>query len=385
MEKGDKANRKKIILLGGSSFFNDVSSEMITPVLPFYIIALGGSGFAVGALSGLREGLSSLFKILGGWLSDRIGKRKPFVFLGYIISMFARFFLLLAYSWQHILGIVSFERLGKMRDAPRDAMIISYGGHRGRNFGIHQTMDTLGAVVGTILVLFLFWKFDFEFKRIFLIASLIAILSLIPIMFVKEVRVKKTKENLFQGVKELNPELKYFVLVVGVFTLANFGINMFLLLKAKEITGSAIAALGMYAIFNIVYASLILPFGKLSDKIGRKKVLMAGYIFFFLLVLGLIFYNNVVAIIFAFVIYGVVYAITQSNQRAFASDLSGNLKGTAMGFYHSVVGLVNIPAGIIAGLLWDFNIQAMFIYLSIVSLVSVILLFRMKENDGYKK
>lgn len=381
----DRKNRKNIYLLGSSSMFNDISSEMITPILPFYITALGGTGLAVGALSGLREGLSSIFKILGGWLSDRAGKRKPFVFFGYIISFISRFLLLLASSWQWILGFVSFERLGKLRDAPRDAMIASYGNHRGKNFGIHQMMDSLGAIIGIFLVIFLLYKYNFGFKNIILIAAMISVLSLIPIIFVKENKDSKTKKGLLQGVKSLNKKLKYFIFVVSIFTLANFGLNMFLLLKAKELTGSTLASLGMYAIFNIVSVAFLIPFGRLSDSIGRKKVLIMGYILFFVLAIGLIFLNSFASMIIFFVIYGLVFAITQSNHRAFASDLSGKLKGTTMGLYHSVIGIVNIPAGIIAGLLWDFNPKTMFIYLSVVSLISIILLFFVKEGNEYKR
>jgi len=377
--------KKNIYLLGGSSMFNDISSEMITPILPFYVTALGGTGLAVGALSGLREGLASLFKIFGGWISDRTGKRKPLVFVGYLVSLISRFLLLLANSWQLVLGLVSFERIGKLRDAPRDAMIASYGSHRGRNFGIHQMMDTLGGVIGIIIILFLFWKFNMDFKLIIIIASFIAIFSLVPLFFVREKKSVKSTKNIFQGIKQVNKNLKYFVFIASVFTLANFGINMFLLLEAKEITGSLIAALGMYAFFNVAYAAFVIPFGKLSDKLGRKKVLMMGYILFFLLALGLIFFSSIFFLILAFIIYGIVLAITQSNQRALASDLLGKMKGTSMGFFHSVIGIVNIPAGIIAGLLWDINPTIMFVYIAIVAFIAVILLCSLREGNQYKR
>ncbi len=377
--------KKNVILLGGSSLLNDIASEMITPVLPFYITALGGTGFAVGALSGLREGLASLFKIIGGWVSDRMGKRKPLVFAGYLISLISRFMLLLANTWQLVLGLVSFERIGKIRDAPRDAMIASYGGHRGRNFGIHQMMDTLGGVIGITIILILFWKFELDFKLIVIIASLITVLSLVPLLFAQEKKDGKSDENIFQGLRHLNKELKYFVFIASVFTLANFGINMFLLLKAQEITGSIVLALGMYAFFNIAYAVFVIPFGKLSDKIGRKRVLMMGYVLFFALAFSLIFMSSIICLIIAFIVYGLVLAITQSNQRALASDLLGKMKGTSMGFFHSVTGIVNIPAGIIAGLLWDKNPAIMFVYIAVVAFIAVILLCTLREGKQYKR
>lgn len=230
-----KYRHKNIYLLGGSSFFNDVGSEMITPILPFYITALGGTGIAIGALSGLREGLSSLFKIFGGWLSDVKGKRKIFVFLGYLFSIISRFLIFLANSWQAILAFVSLERFGKLRDPPRDAIIAESTSHRGKWFGVHQMMDSSGAIVGTIIVLFLFWKLNLNFKTIILFAAIISAISLIPLIFVKEQKTRAIKKSLFGGIKKLNKKLKYFIFVTSVFTLGNFGLYMFMLLMAKQI------------------------------------------------------------------------------------------------------------------------------------------------------
>lgn len=376
MKKGDK----NINLLGGSSFFNDVGSEMITPILPFYITALGGAGLAVGLLSGLREGLASLFKLLGGWLSDKTGKRKPFVFLGYFISIISRFLLVIANSWQYLIGLVAAERLGKLRDAPRDVIIARSTRRRGRGFGIQQMMDAAGAVVGTMLVLFLFWKFGLEFKTIILIAAIVSILSLVPLFFVKDSKTRKIKDSLVKGIKHLDKRLKYFIFVASIFTIANFGLYMFLLLRARDITGSIVVPLILYILFSLAYAGFAVPFGKLSDKIGRKKVLIMGYVLFLLVSISFIYINLLPYMVIAFVLYGLVYAITQSNQRALVSDLSGKMKSTAMGFYYSVTGLINIPAGIIAGLLWDVGYKTMFIYISVVAVLSVILILFIREK-----
>lgn len=156
----------------------------------------------------------------------------PFVFFGYLISIIFRFLLVMANSWQVLIAFVSFERLGKSRDAPRDAIISTSTKNGGRDFGIHQTMDTSRAIVGTILVLFLFWKFGLGFKTIMIIAGFVSVLSLIPLFFVREPKTKAIKKNLFKSVRNLDKKLKYFIFVASVFTIANFGLYMFILLRA---------------------------------------------------------------------------------------------------------------------------------------------------------
>ncbi len=384
MKKGVKESFRNIFFLGGSSFFNDIGSEMITPIIPFYTIALGGTGVAVGLISGLREGLSSLFKIFGGWFSDRIGKRKPFVFLGYFLSVIFKFFLALAHSWQAIISFISLERFGKLRDAPRDVIITQSTKKIGKGFALHQTMDTSGAIIGTLLVIFLFWKLQLEIQTIIFIAAGISALALIPLFFVKEVDGKKTKLKFLRSIKKISPRLKYFVFVSSVFTLANFGLYMFLLLLVKEQTGNIIIPLIVYGVFSFVYAVFAVPFGNLSDKIGRKKVLLMGYVLFFLIALTFVFLHNIFILISLFILYGLVYAITQPNQKAFVSDLSGKMKGTALGFYGSVTGIVNIFGGLIAGILWDINYVVMFAFISVVAFVSIILLGFVEEKDKEK-
>ncbi|MBI2043016.1 MFS transporter [Candidatus Pacearchaeota archaeon] len=369
--------------LGFASFFNDVGSEMIVPLLPFYITALGGSGVAIGLASGLREGLSSLFKIFGGWLSDRTGKRKAFIFLGYFLSTIFKFFIGFASAWQSVIAFVSLERLGKFRDAPRDAVISYSKKVTGRNFGIVQMLDVVGGILGTLLVLLLFWKLNFEIKKIIFIAAGISILSLLPLFFVREPRLKAIKRSLYRSLHDLNPRLKYFILVSSVFAFANFGLYMFMILIAQKATNNFVTPIFFYILFNIAYAVFLIPFGSLSDKIGRKSILFVGYLLFLIVALGFVYYSNIFHIAILFALYGIVYALTYSSQRALVSDLSKEMKGTAFGTFHTATGFAGILGGLTAGILWDFNPKVMFMYLSFVAFVSLILLCFVK--DGWRR
>ncbi|MCX8158766.1 MAG: MFS transporter [Candidatus Pacearchaeota archaeon] len=375
-----KDGKKGIYLLGASSFFNDSGSEMIAPILPFYITSLGGTGLAVGLLSGLREGLSSIFKLIGGFYSDRIGKRMPIVFLGYFISVVCRFLLSLANFWQLALAFVSIERIGKSRDAPRDVLITKFTKKRGWGFGIHQMFDTLGAVVGSILILIFVLKFNFSYKTIILIAGTISSLSLIPLFFVKDKKTKPTKNRMFFNIQNINKHLKYLILVFIVFSIANFGLYMFMLLRAKEITGTIAGAIGLGVIFNMSWAILSPYFGKLSDKFGRKNIIFVGYLIFLFVVIGFLFASSILFLAILFFFYGVVYAITQGNQKAFVSDFITKNEGTIFGVYQFSIGIASIIGGTIAGILWDISPNLMFAYLSIVSLISLILFSFVKNK-----
>ena len=202
-----KKSDKNIYLLGSSSLINDIGSEMITPLLPFLIASFGGTGLAIGLISGLREGLASLIKLLGGYLSDITGRRRRFIFLGYITSIIFRALLTLATTSTQIIAFISLERFGKIRDAPRDAILIDTTKRRGRSFSIHQAMDTSGAIVGSLLVLLLFWKLNLSFSTIIAIAATISIFSLLPLIFVDKTSRKKQKIPLnYSPITRLKPD-----------------------------------------------------------------------------------------------------------------------------------------------------------------------------------
>ena len=385
-----------VLLLGVVSFLNDLSSEMIIPILPMFITALGGTGLIVGLIGGLQESISSILKVLSGFWSDRIGKRKIFVSSGYFTS--ACFKLLLAFStlWQHILVFASFERVGKgLRTAPRDAIIAdSMPEARGKGFGIHRALDTSGAISGGIAALILYWFLAFSFNHIIFIAAIVAFLSLVPLQFVKEGKREPQNIRLQISLRKLPKPLKLFIFVATVFALANFT-YMFFILKAETVflsimpaneekKAKALAIL-LYVFFNIFYAVLAIPFGMLSDRIGKRKVLISGYLLFSVTCLGFAFADSLAAFLVLFPLYGMVYAIVDGNQRAFVSDLcTEDLRATALGTFHTLIGIIALPASLIAGFLWALTPthSLAFLFGSSVSLIASILFLMLRRYFG---
>jgi MFS family permease len=264
-----------------------------------------------------------------------------------------------------------------LRRAPRDAIIAdSMPDERGKGFGVHKALDTSGAILGSVVVFLLFWFLGFDFKSIILIAAIFAFLSLIPLHFVKEGKREPQVITLKIGIKNLSKSLKLFILISSMFALANFS-YMFFILRAREFFAGKLSIgvpILLYILFNIFYAAFAIPFGTLSDKIGRKKVIVFGYLLFSLTSLGFAFFNSLMAFVVLFALYGMVYAIIDGNQRAYVSDLSSEkMRATALGTFHTTIGLVALPASLIAGFLWQINPPITFIYGSIVSIISVVL------------
>lgn len=374
-----------ILLLGIVSFLTDLSSEMMMPILPMFIIALGGTAFVVGLIGGLGDSIASILKVFSGYWSDRYGRRKPFVFSGYAVSSLAKLFLALSTIWQHVLITRSVERVGKgLRTAPRDAIIADSATTevRGAAFGIHRAMDTAGAIGGSLLAFLLFWFLELEFKTIILTCAIIAFFALIPFYRVREAKREPQETSLGISFKALPARLKGFVLVATIFALGNFT-YMFFILRAQDFfTGvvSEKAAFAipilLYVLYNTVYALLSIPSGMLSDRIGRRQVLLFGYSLFGLTCLGFAFLDSLAAFIVLFTLYGLVYALVEGTERAFVSDLaSGELRGTALGTFHTCIGLAALPASLIAGALWQhIDPWATFVYGCVLGLTAAVLL-----------
>ena len=358
------------------SFINDTASDMILPILPLFIKQIGGAGLAIGIISGFGESIASLFKMFAGFWSDKLGRRRPFVFLGYSISSFCKFLFSVAAIWPQVLLLRSFERLGKgLRSAPRDAILAASTDSktRGRGFGIHRAMDSGGSVFGSIVAFILFWIFRIDFRNIFLIAGLVSFLSLIPLVFVKEKGyVEHETVSLKVGLKSLPKSLKVFLAIATFFALGNFSYMFFVLKSQDYFTGRLAVAIPiiLYIIYNISYTAFAVPAGILSDKIGRKTVLFMGYGLFGLVCWGFIFSQSLAVFVILFLLFGLNYALVDANQRALVSDLAPeSIRGTALGTFHMLISLVALPGGLIAGLLWDLDPIYTFVYGAVISLV----------------
>ncbi|MCD6512422.1 MAG: MFS transporter [Thermoplasmata archaeon] len=388
----EKKLDKNIVLLGLISFFTDMSSEAIMPILPFFISQLEGAkiigvGLAVGLIMGIGDATASITNFVSGIVSDRVARRKVFITAGYTISASSKLLFPFSSSWWHMLIFRGIERAGKgIRSAPRDALIGEmYEKQRGHAFGFHRMMDTAGAVTGSIIAFILFWYMKMEIKTILLIAALLAFFAIPPILFVKEGRGMK-KEKKFV----INSKMKKFVIIATLFYLGNFS-YAFLLLRTKDIMLSHFSILDsvaitflMYAFFNIIYASLSPYFGKLSDRIGRRNIIVSGYLLFAVicsgfLIIPFIFAGEIIIVILLFALYGVMFSMIEANQRAYVADIGGG--AASQGVFKAFTGMVAIPSGIIAGALWDISSNLTFIYGLALSLVSAILLYTWMEKN----
>ncbi|MBD3164181.1 MFS transporter [Candidatus Woesearchaeota archaeon] len=367
-----------LILLSIVSLINDFSSKMILPVLPLYIKQLGGAGLAVGLISGIGESIASFLKVLSGYWSDKYGGRKPFVLGGYFTSAVAKILFFFANSWPVVLVLRSLERTGKgLRSASRDALIAVTGGKRGKAFGIHRAFDSGGAVLGSLFVLFLVWRLKVEIRYVFLIAGIIAFFALIPIFPAKESDKKKAgNKKLIISFKEFSPRLKLFMAVAAIFALGNFS-WMFLVLKVQDAFSAGFAIvipILLYILYNVFYTAMAVPSGMLADKFGKDNVLLAGYSLFALIMLGFIFFNELASFIVLFILYGIMYAFIESNERAYVSDLSEDeTRGTALGTFFTLTSIVALPAGLIAGSLYDVQPEFTFVYGLVLSMSAVAL------------
>lgn len=356
---------KNVFFTGLTSFLTDTSTKMVYSVMSLFLLSIGASKSMVGLIEGVAESTASILKAVSGFWSDRIGKNKPFMIIGYFMTAIITPVYAFVTAPYQVLVLRFTERLGKgIRTAPRDSLIAgsANGKNTGRYFGFHKAMDNAGAIVGPLIAYIILVMFgqtgqriDPEIcKKIFLIAAIPAFLGVLTIIFlIKE--AKKDKDDLLKKfkLKDLQPKYYIFLIIVFIFTLGNSA-DTFLLIKANDAGIAARYIPLVYLLFSCMSVIFSVPMGILSDKIGRERLIILGYLIYSIVYFGFARMDFKIAIILLFVLYGLYSASTDSIQKALVSDLTGkNMKGTGLGIYNSVIGITLLPASIIAGLLYD--------------------------------
>ena len=355
-----------VVLLAIVSLLTDVSSEMILPILPFFLTIVLSADFVVlGLVEGLGEGVVSFLKILSGRWSDASGRRRRLVATGYGLSTAMKALFAVATAWPQFLALRVLERAGKgIRDAPRDALLAESAPPevRGKAFGFHRSMDTTGAIVGPLIALGLLATVGATmapgdaYRFIMVLAAIPAAVAVALVFLVRETpRAPAPIRPLRLTFHGAPRPLVSFVAIATAFSLGEFS-YVFLLLLAGSKAGGIDLAIGLYILFNVVYAAAAFPAGALSDKVGRKPVILLGYVLFAgmaLLLANAPLLPAAAVLVPAFVLYGLSYGMTQGTERALVADLAPpDLKATILGAYHASVGLVKIASGVAAGLLW---------------------------------
>jgi len=365
-----------VLILGLVSLFADMSTEMIYPLVPLFLInVLAASFIDVGIIEGIAESTASIFKIISGYISDKFGKRKPLVYSGYGIAAIAKPLLALTTAWQQVLGLRFIDRLGKgVRDSARDAIISESGGKgAGRSFGFQRSFDTLGAIIGPLIAASLF--IYLSYRGLFLLAFIPGLFAtLLVVFFVKDTVVGTSDAHLYQiSFKSFDRNFKILLIGLALFFIGNSS-DAFLFLRAQNLGITMLFIPVLYLTSNLIYALTSFPFGILSDKIGRKKVLLLGYGIFSLVYLGFALANSSILMWTLFPVYGLYYGLTDGVSKALVSDLAPTaLKATAFGTYYTVIGIVALPASLIAGTLWQaFGPQFTFFYGAIMSIAAII-------------
>jgi len=384
-----------------TSFFMDISSEMVINILPLFLSNVLGVGTnVIGLIEGIAEATASLLKVFSGWLSDRLRARKWLAVAGYGISALAKPFFYFANAWTAVLAVRWADRIGKgVRTAPRDALVADSidESQRGLAFGFHRAADTGGAVVGLLIALGVVWAAQsaaVELGRhtfqIVVLASLVpAVLAVISLALgAEDVPVTDQHERPAITFKGLGRSFLVFMVIVGLFDLGNSS-DAFLVLRAQERGLNVLGILGMLVTFNLVYTLVSTPGGSLSDRIGRRKVIVGGWLTYSAIYFGFAVAGTGWHIWGLYALYGVYYGLAYGTTKAMVADLvSAELRGTAYGTYNAVLGLLDFPASLIAGLLWQgvggwqgFGPSAPFLFGATLALTAAVLMILWKPPD----
>lgn len=397
---GLRAIPRNVWVVTATSFLTDVSTEMIMNLIPLFLAeVLGVRTGVIGLIEGVAETTATLTRIPSGWLSDRLGRRKWLTVAGYGLSALAKPFLYLATSWLGVLSVRFADRLGKgIRTAPRDALIADsvQANHRGIAFGLHRAGDTAGAACGLIAALVIVWIVQGNtlmltrttFQTVVLVSIIPATLAVLVLAVgARETRTGDSSGNATQptlrrlSLADLDIRFKGFLLIVVLFTLGNSS-DAFLILRARERGVSVLGVLAIMVAFNLVYALVSGPAGALSDRLGRRRLILCGWLTYGAIYLGFALAEAMWHVVVLFISYGLYYGLAEGVARALVADLvPAEQRATAYGLFSAAVGLTAFPASLIAGVLWQgigewqgWGVRAPFAFGACLALLAVLLL-----------
>lgn len=382
---------RNILLLWLVSLLNDLSSQMVLPLIPLFLASLGSWATIIGIVEWAADTTAALLKVFSWYLSDKFKKRKIFVLIWYSFSTVTKPLFAIAKTWPMVLVFRVIERIGKgLRDAPRDALVAdsTQPEYMGKAYGIQRVMDGTGSVIWAVLALVLFpllW-----YQKLFLFAFIPWVVAILAILFVKEAKQMKRENHrdhvhvqhkveipsLHTAIHLLPSNLKRFIFISALFGLVNFG-YAFLLLKAKSVGASDARAILYYVLFYGIYTITSTPIGILSDRIGRKKTLWIAYSLFLVVTLWLALVTQLWRVIFFFILFGLVFAIVDGTERALVVDLADKQqKWTALGLFHTAIGIVSLPGWYILWLLRDkIAPEATFLFAFAIGII-IMIMFR---------
>ncbi len=377
--------KRNIVTLGLVSLFTDLSSQMIYPLIPEFLVSIGANKAIIGIIEGIAESTASFFRTLFGRLSDKLRKRKLFIVLGYGLSAFSKPVLYLATFWTTVLAIRFSDRVGKaIRTPARDALISTSvdASKKGKSFGLHRAMDRMGAIGGPLLAMLILFLSDGNVRLVFLLSVFPGVSALFFVIFVKETAVqRKADAPIVQRQSLRNAPFIIFLIANIVFTLGNSS-NAFLILRAREV-GLAIAMIPVIWIVYNIFCTISSPiFGSLSDKVGRKPIIISSFLYYSIVYFLFGIANNLWTVWILFAGYGIYYGLSEGVFRAYIADLvTPENRATAYGLFNTGIGLALFPASLIMGTLWDrfgskwaFFISAGFSLLGfLIFLISIVL------------
>lgn len=390
-QEAQKNGKRTILAVGFASFFGGVSQDIFIPILPLYLTqVLGFDKAVVGVAEGLVTAGASGFKVIAGKFSDKFGRQKPIVIAGYGLSMIGRGLLALASGPFAVFGLRFADGIGKgIKDPPKDVLVANaaHQSTRGRSFGIARMLDTLGSALGPVLLsclLVIFTRYHFTpgqyYRWLLVLAALVLFITIAIVQFGIREPAKVKKEALDLNAP-LAKQFYIFTVIAGVFAIANSS-DAFLILRSQSLGLGIVAIPLAYAVLNLIYGFLSLPAGILSDKVGRIPMITLGWVVYGLCYLGFALAQSAWQVWPLFALYGVFYAASDGVGRALIADAVGpQARGKAYGIYNMVIGLAALPAGLIAGLLWDhLSPSAPFYFSAALSLVAVLLIVGFRKQ-----